>query len=199
VIDWVRYTLGVLGILVLPPGLLFWFVIHPFAHWWQKLGPARTYLILLPVLAAFGALNFHFRVTLLGPDLGTNAYLIAIAVVLYGFMMWLESQYWRHMNIAILVGVPELSSIEHRKVKLLNDGIYRVVRHPRYLSAGIGVVGNALVINHLGMYILILLLFPIGYLMVILEERELVGRFGEEYRKYQRDVPRLIPHLRRAR
>jgi protein-S-isoprenylcysteine O-methyltransferase Ste14 len=67
------------------------------------------------------------------------------------------------------------------------------VRHPRYLSAGIGVVANALVINYAGMYALILLLFPAGFVMLVFEERELVDRFGEEYRQYQRDVPQIIP------
>jgi protein-S-isoprenylcysteine O-methyltransferase Ste14 len=34
--------------------------------------------------------------------------------------------------------------------------------------------------------------------MLVLEERELLGRFGDAYREYQRDVPRLIPHPRRT-
>jgi protein-S-isoprenylcysteine O-methyltransferase Ste14 len=33
--------------------------------------------------------------------------------------------------------------------------------------------------------------------MIVFEERELVERFGEEYRKYQRRVPQLIPRLRK--
>jgi len=37
-----------------------------------------------------------------------------------------------------------------------------------------------------------------GYLLLVLEERELLDRFGDAYREYQRDVPRLIPRLRRG-
>ena len=198
-IDRVRYFLGVFNVIILPPGLLFWFVIHPWARWWRTLGPIRTYLIVLPVLVAFGALLFRVRGPLLGADLGSSWSLVAIALVLYGVMTWLELQYWRHLSIATLTGVPELSPTEQRRGRLLQDGIYRVVRHPRYLSAGIGVIANALIINYVGLYILILLLFPAGYVMTLLEERELIDRFGEEYRKYQREVPRLIPRLRRSR
>ena len=151
------------------------------------------------MLVAFGALLFRVRGPLLGADLGTNWSLIAIALVFYGVMTWLELQYWRRLSIATLVGVPELSPTEQRKGRLLQDGIYRVVRHPRYLSAGIGVIANALIINYVGLYILILLLFPVGCLMTVLEERELIDRFGEEYRKYQREVPQFIPRLRRTR
>jgi protein-S-isoprenylcysteine O-methyltransferase Ste14 len=197
--DRVRYFLGVLNVIVLPPELLFWFVIHPWARWWRRLGPMRTYLIVVPVLIAFAALLWRVRGPLLGADLGTSWSLVAIALLLFGVMTWLEIQYWKHLSIATLVGVPELSPPEERKSRLLQDGIYRVVRHPRYLSQAIGVIANGLIINHVGMYILILALLLAGYVMTVLEERELVDRFGEAYREYQREVPRLIPRLRRTR
>ena len=162
------------------------------------LGPVRTYLIVVPLVVAFGACLFRISRLPLSADLGTNWSLIAIAFVLYGVMTSLELRYWRYLNIATLVGIPELSPTEQRQGRLLQDGIYRVVRHPRYLSAGIGVIGNALIINYVGMYILILWLFALGYVMVVLEERELVGRFGEAYREYQREVPRLIPRWRKT-
>jgi protein-S-isoprenylcysteine O-methyltransferase Ste14 len=198
-IDRVRYFLGLLNVVVLPSGLLFWLVIHTWARSWRTLGPIRTYVIVLPPLVACGALLFRARGPLLGADLGMNGALITIAVILYGVMTWLELHYWRHLSIATLVGVPELTPTEHRKGKLLQNGLYRVVRHPRYLSAGIGIIANALIINHEGMYTLLLWLFPAGYLMLVLEERELVDRFGEAYRKYQREVPLIIPRLRRTR
>lgn len=197
-IDRFRYFLGVLNFIVLPPGLLFWLIIHPWARWWRRLGPIRTYLIVVPVLVAFGALLFRFRGPLLGTNFETNWSLIAISLVLYGVMTWLELQYWRQLSIATLVGIPELSPPGQRKGRLLQEGIYRVVRHPRYLSAGVGVIANALFINYAGLYVLILLLVPTGYVMTVFEERELIDRFGEEYRKYQREVPRFIPRWRRT-
>jgi protein-S-isoprenylcysteine O-methyltransferase Ste14 len=63
---------------------------------------------------------------------------------------------------------------------------------------GVSVIANTLFINYTGMYILVLLLAPVGYLMIVLEERELIERFGDEYRKYQREVPRLIPRWRKT-
>lgn len=198
-IDRVRYSLGVLNVIVLPPGLLFWLVIHPWARRWRRLGPTRTYLIVLPPLVALGILLFRLRGRLLGADLGSNWSLISLALVLYAVTTWLELQYWRHLSIPTLIGIPELSRGEERIGKLLKDGVYRTVRHPRYLSAGIGIVGNALVINHVGMYVQILLLFPVGFVMLRFEERELANRFGEEYRQYQREVPQIIPRWHKAK
>ena len=194
--DRIRYFLGAVIVILVPLGLLYWLIIHRWARWWRRWGPIRTYLAVLPVLAALGVLLFQARRQLLGADLGTNWGLIGIALVLSCLTTWLELQYWRQLSISTLVGIPELS--QQRKGRLLRDGIYGVVRHPRYLSAGIGMMANALIVNYLGLYILLVLALAPGYLLLVLEERELLDRFGDAYREYQRDVPRLIPRLRRG-
>ena len=198
-INHVRYALAVLSVITLPPGLLFWFVIHPWASRWRKLGPLRTYLIVLPVVVAFGVLLFRLRARLVGADLGMNWGLIAIGAVLYALSTWIAFQHSKHLSIATMIGIPELSPTAQLKGKLLKEGIYRLVRHPRYLSAGLAVIAVALFVDYMGVYILIFLLFPLGYPMLVFEERELIDRFGEEYRQYQQEVPRILPRWRRAK
>ncbi len=197
VMDRIRYFLAVLNIVVLPCGLLYWFLIHPFARGWRKLGPARTFIIVLLVISALGVLIFRWRALLIGADLGTSWILVAIALVLFVPMFWLEHEYKKHLSIAILSGYQELSPESAQTGRMLNQGIYSVVRHPRYLSAGIGVIAGALIANYVGLYILLLLLLPLGYAMVKLEEHELIERFGDEYRKYRQEVPAIIPRWRR--
>jgi protein-S-isoprenylcysteine O-methyltransferase Ste14 len=195
--DRIRYFLGVVIVIIVPLGMLYWLIIHPWARWWRRWGPIRTYLTVLPVLAALGVLLFEVRGQLLSANLGTNWSLIGIALVLSCLTTWLELQYWRQLSISTLVGIPEVS--QQPKGKLLREGIYGVVRHPRYLSAGVTMLADALFVNYLGLYILLISVLPFGYLMLALEERELVERFGGAYRDYQRDVPRrLIPRLRRG-
>ena len=195
--DSIRYFLAVLHIVVLPCGLLYWFLIHPFARAWRKLGPLRTYLIVLLAMAGLGILLFRWRSQLVGADLGTNWILVAIAIVLFVPMFWVEHEYKKHLSFAILSGFQELSPQGTHPGRMLDQGIYRVVRHPRYLSAGIGVIAGALIANYLGVYILLSLLLPMGYALVRLEERELIDRFGDQYRQYRHEVPAIIPRWRR--
>jgi protein-S-isoprenylcysteine O-methyltransferase Ste14 len=195
VIDHIRYSLGAPIVIMLPLGLLYWFIIHLGVRWWRKWGPSRTYLTVVPGLAAVGVFLFQAREHLLGADLGTNWSLIGIGLVLCFPMAWLELRYWKQLSISTLVGIPELS--KESQGELLRDGIYGVLRHPRFTSAGIGLIVNALIANYLGLYILVMLAIPLEFLMLALEERELIDRFGNTYREYQREVPRLIPRLRR--
>jgi protein-S-isoprenylcysteine O-methyltransferase Ste14 len=195
--DQFRHLLGVVIAIAVPLGLLYWLAIHLWARRWRRLGPVRTYLTVVPVLAVLGNLLFCVRGQLLGPDLGTNWGLVGIALGLCCPMAWLELQYWKRMSISTLVGIPEVS--QQRKGRLLRDGIYGVIRHPRYLSAGIGLIASVLIVNHIGLYMLVLLTIPPGCLLLVLEERELTDRFGDAYREYQREVPRLIPRLRSRR
>ena len=196
--DRFRYLFGVWNVIILPVGLLFWFVIHLWALRWRRLG-SITYLIILPPLVALGAVLFRFREWLIGGDLGMSQILVSIALILYAVMGWLEIKTWRQLSIHIAAGIPELSRTAQGRGRLLRDGAYRIVRHPRYLSAGIGVIANALVINHIGMYVMILVVFPPGFVMLMFEEQELVERFGDEYRQYQREVPKIIPRFGKER
>ena len=194
-IDYVRYSLGVLVLSIYAPGLLFWLVIHPWVHWWRTIGPLRTFFILFSTLTVLGVLLYRVRKPLLGRDLGTNWILVGSGLLFEGILAWLGLTYGRHMahlRLGTRMGIPELLRHDGRQT-LMREGIYRVVRHPVYVTAAVAGISVALVINYLGVYILFVSALPVLYLITILEERELVARFGEEYRQYQREVPRLIP------
>jgi len=197
--DAVRHFLGVVGIVTYPPALLFWFVVHPWVRLWRRLGPAGTYFVMVPVLASLGSLLFQVRARLLGADLGTNWPLVGVALVFYAVSISLEPTYRRQLRVTTLLGIPELSRPSRRNGTLLTDGVHRVVRHPRYLSVVIGVIGYALIVNYVGLYVVALAALPTLFVIAVLEERELIDRFGEEYRAYQREVPRFIPRLKKLR
>ena len=76
-------------------------------------------------------------------------------------------------------------------------GLYRWVRHPLYLAMLMMIwsypdlTADRLLFN---------VLFT-GWIIVgtVLEERDLVENFGDDYRNYQRRVPMLIPYRRRGK
>ena len=76
---------------------------------------------------------------------------------------------------------------------LLTRGIYSAVRHPRYVGGAVGTLGMALFANYLSAYAVCALYFPLITAVAAAEERELLARFGDDYHRYMKAVPRFIP------
>lgn len=193
--DTIRRVIGILVVISLPPALLYWFLIHPLARFWRRLGAPATLSVLLAVFVAVAALLYRSRDPLLGNDLGTNWALLGVGLGFYGLSVYIEMRCRRHLRLPILVGIPEVSR-RGGPGRLLTEGIYGRVRHPRYLSVMTGMIGFCLIVNYVGVYVMILALLPVVYLLTLVEERELIDRFGDAYRAYRRRVPRLIPRMR---
>jgi len=189
-----RYVIAVVLMVSLPPGLLMWFVVHPFAPFWRRLGTKWTYAILVSGMLAIMLGIYVVRDVLLATDLGTNFVTIVLAVPCIAMAAVIGLKRKRYLTFRILAGIPEVSATD--RGALLTEGPYAVIRHPRYVEAVLAVLAYALVANYVGTYVLLVASFPVIYLIVILEERELRDRFGEEYEGYCRAVPRFLPRSR---
>ena len=143
-------------------------------------------------MLAIGLLVFFNRDVLLGKDLGTNWPLFVIGTAMYLTTWVMEKLVRKHLKWRILVGVPELKG---ESSQLIDQGIYRLVRHPRYLAILIGIVGWSLMTNYVGVYVLSLVTIPLLVAVAMLEERELVTRFGDRYIEYRKKVPQIIPTI----
>ena len=190
----VRYYFALLLVVALPPALLFWFIVHPFVQYWRRFGPGWTHTIVWSLLALLMGGLFRVRGTLLAVDFGRSAVLMVAGLVILMIAVWLRVKLSRQMTVRIQMGFPELDR-EGRTGKLLTEGAYAVVRHPRYVQMLIAIAGWALVCNYLAVYVLFLLAVPAIYLIGVVEERELRARFGNAYDEYSRRVPRFLPRL----
>lgn len=79
---------------------------------------------------------------------------------------------------------------------LVTAGIYKYARHPRYVEYPLWSLGFALIFGYVFLLWFSFYLFLAFWLVSYFEESELVRRFGEAYREYQRKVPRFFVRLR---
>lgn len=192
--DTARNWMGIFLIIGLPPAMAYWCVAHPFASFWRRLGPRWALTILFTGLGLGWWGMWLVREWALGADLGTNLALIGPAALIYSVSIALEIKVRKHLKLNTLVGIPEFSQAD-KKGRVLSQGIYRRVRHPRYVAIIIGSLGWALFVNYVGVYVVAILTVPSLYLVAVLEERELLERFGDEYARYRERVPRFVPRL----
>ncbi|HEY8504207.1 MAG TPA: methyltransferase [Gemmataceae bacterium] len=190
------YYVALVVLVVIPPTILYWLLIHPFAEFWRRLGPLPTYLIVGTAVVLFGVGIYQFREPLLRERYGVRTPLAIAAAILLILALYLRVQIHRVFSAATLVGVPEVSRREGGG-ELITAGIYAKVRHPRYVEGGLVLAAAALFSNYLAAYVLLALYVPLIYLVVLLEERELRRRFGGRYDEYARRVPRFIPKMGR--
>ena len=84
--------------------------------------------------------------------------------------------------------------------RLVTTGVYGVVRHPQYTGIFLALFGEGVVhwptMFSVGLFPIIVFAY---WRLAVKEEREMVARFGEEYRVYQRQVPMFLPRWRRWR
>ncbi|MFX0084389.1 MAG: methyltransferase family protein [Candidatus Hodarchaeota archaeon] len=86
-------------------------------------------------------------------------------------------------------GVPKGKAYIHT-TKLVNDGIYGLIRHPQYTGGMIIAFSMCLIIQTLITYALAIIAIVSAYLSMIFEEERLMIKFGSHYETYKTEVPR---------
>lgn len=169
-------------------------VLHARVPFWRRLKGYSLWLILGYCLVVDGILYtvsasfLHLRFTPL-PALS----LIGIVLILVALFF----QFWtiQTLGLSTLFLGPEMLP-ERIKTSLVIVGPYSRVRHPFYLVDWLLLLGITLLTSSLAVLaIFISSLLTIPW-VTFCEEKELVERFGETYRQYQQEVPRLIPKWR---
>ncbi len=168
----------------------YWFLVHPLAEFWRRrrvslkgVGPAWP---LMWVLA--GALTWPWRHAVLYRQ--PWAWVPGVALIICA--MYVYSHAGRDFSTDQVLGRSELEPDKHEQ-RLVTHGIRARVRHPYYLAHLLHLSGW--MVGTGSVAVLALWVFGVitGAVMLPLEERELVRRFGEEYREYQRRVPAILP------
>ena len=190
--DRVRYGVALIFLMLMPGALLYWFSIHPFVRFWRGVGVRATMAVHIAMIAVVGFGIYLLRDLLLAVEYGANPLLMAISVPVLIASMVLRRALGRQLKLRTLVGIPELAAAPGAQ-RLLCEGIYARIRHPRYLEIFIALVFYALFTNYLAAYVVLAASVPTLLGIIHFEERELRDRFGEEYVRYCARVPRFWP------
>lgn len=84
----------------------------------------------------------------------------------------------------------------NKRLELVTEGPYSIVRHPLYVFSLIGALGIGLASENLLVLGLIIVFYLLYYPFTILaEERKMTNKFGDAYREYMKNTPRFIPKL----
>jgi protein-S-isoprenylcysteine O-methyltransferase Ste14 len=192
-----KLLLALITIMLWPVIPLFWLPVHLLPAMFRRMGRA-TYFIVpivwLPI-AYFIYLNraIIFRyLTEFPPFISIAGLLLLMAGSL--LHIWTGAL----LSPRSLIGIPEIIAPEESR--LTDKGPFSVVRHPTYLAHTMMFLGVFLFTGVVAAGLLTLVDFVVVSAFVIpLEEKELLQRFGNDYREYMNRVPRLLPHISRKK
>jgi protein-S-isoprenylcysteine O-methyltransferase Ste14 len=86
--------------------------------------------------------------------------------------------------------------------KLVDTGIYSIVRHPQYVTFMLWAVAGVLLFQHWIVVLLGIPIVPLTYIDLIRADEDAIKKFGDDYKAYMKKVPRanfLLGILRRFR
>jgi protein-S-isoprenylcysteine O-methyltransferase Ste14 len=189
-----RYYLALVILSIGPGVIVSWFSIHPFVRLWRRVGARLTLAIHCILIAGTAGLVYFWREQLLAHDLGTQPVLVSFAVPLLAGSVMLSRGLRRQVRYTTLTGLPELDP-ERYESRLLTEGVYSRIRHPRYVQLILDLAACALFCNYLSVYVLLACTILSVPPLVRFEEKELHDRFGAEYDAYRDRVPAFLPRL----
>ena len=177
--------------MVWPVVPLFWIPVHGFSRFFKNLGrmtylmPVITWIPLAYVIYLQREFLLHFKITFPAPVLISGGLLLLAGTILH---------IWTGMLLGLwgLIGLPEVSS--KFMGRLITGGPFSVVRHPTYLAHTLMFLGVFLSSGVIAVAVITLFdLVLINIVIIPLEDRELLSRFGDEYKHYMQRVAGFFP------
>jgi len=74
--------------------------------------------------------------------------------------------------------------------KLVDTGIYSIVRHPQFTTWMLWAIAGMLLFQHWIIILLGILIIPLTYIDLLRADKRLIEKFGDDYKQYMQKVPR---------
>jgi protein-S-isoprenylcysteine O-methyltransferase Ste14 len=195
ILIFMKALLALITIMIWPVIPLMWVPVHFATGFFRRLGRLTYMFVAVPWFSAAYLIFLH-REVILSHQLDISPVLKVAGLLLLAAGTMLHMWTAALLTFPGIVGIHEIS--EPQKSSLVDKGPFAAVRHPTYLAHTMMFLGVFLFTGFPATGILTLVDFiVVGSLVIPLEERELLQRFGMPYRDYMKRVPRLVPRLPR--
>jgi protein-S-isoprenylcysteine O-methyltransferase Ste14 len=173
---------------------LFWIPVHFATTFFKKLG-LLTYLMPMITCMPLAYLIYQHKFLILNFKVQLPILLNIAGVVLFSLGLIIHVWTARLLGLWALIGLPEISIII--KKELVTGGPFSVVRHPTYLAHTLMFCGVFLITEVIAVGIIAIVDFTIiNSIIIRMEEKELLSRFGEDYASYKKKVAsRFFPGI----
>jgi protein-S-isoprenylcysteine O-methyltransferase Ste14 len=187
--------LALITIIMWPVIPLFWIPVHCIPGAFRKIGPLTYLMPLVTWLPLALVIFLNQKVILrLKTDVGMPLNIVGMLLLIAGTLIHIRTG--KLLSVQGLAGLPEISP--EAEGRFVQEGPYSVVRHPTYLAHTLMFSGVFLMTGVVPVGIVAVLdLVIVNALIIPLEEKELLIRFGEDYRIYKNTVPAFLPSFGR--
>lgn len=171
-------------------------IIHRAAKYWRKLGKKSYYVFLLIFLVidlASLIIILKYKQDILSFRL-YNSNWKWLGAILFIPSLILEYSSIRALSFRTLFALPEINP-DKTKINLVTSGIYKYLRHPRYLEFILEILAVSLISGLMANFLLLMYFVPMIVLASVFEERELIDRFKNEYIEYRKTTGRFFPKI----
>ena len=153
----------------------------------------RLFLKRAAFIAGHGILVFSSIMVVISPDKIELSPVFKIIGPVFSFVFFLILIY----SIFIEIPIKNTFIQQNRNNVLVKTGTYGLVRHPGVLWYVFFLLGLFLMTGSKTLLFALPVWSAVDIIYIILQERFIfIKMFGEEYRKYQKEVPILIPTLK---
>jgi protein-S-isoprenylcysteine O-methyltransferase Ste14 len=169
------------------PVPIYWLILHVPVSFWRKHVRAAFPVAVIAAWGIADVLLYAFHLELFRRNGVSWVVLLGLVLVAVDVFTFTKSE--AVLGGRRIVGHSELAGSR----ELIAYGLYRRVRHPRYLGMMSGVLGACLIIALPPLWAASVLWLALALFAIRAEERELHARLGPAYAAYAERVPALLP------